>query len=101
MWLEFPNDVSCLEIDDQWMVGDALLVKPVVKEGQTSVDVYFPTADTKWFDVRSGLEMIFPFQKVGHAGVVQSINAPINYIPVFQRGGTIVPRKMRLRRSGK
>lgn len=27
------------------------------------------------------------------------VNAPLDKIPVFQRGGSIVPRKMRVRRS--
>jgi len=42
MWLEFPQDVESFGLDDQWMIGNALLVKPVVQEGHTSVEVYFP-----------------------------------------------------------
>ena len=52
MWLEFPTDAAGFAIDDQWMVGDALLVKPVTAEGAVSADVYFPgaTAGTLWYD---------------------------------------------------
>ena len=41
MALEFPQDLSCAELDRQYMLGDSLLVAPVfTKEGD--VDYYLP-----------------------------------------------------------
>jgi alpha-glucosidase (family GH31 glycosyl hydrolase) len=35
MWVEFTADPNTFQIDDQWMVGKDLLVKPVYSEVQT------------------------------------------------------------------
>ena len=42
MFLEFPEDSRTFAMDAQWMLGEALLVAPVVAEGQSSVHVYLP-----------------------------------------------------------
>ena len=43
MFTEFPSDPATFAIDDQWMVGSALLVKPITDAGQTVANVYFPS----------------------------------------------------------
>lgn len=55
---------------------------------------------TRWYDVDSLLEVNLDDASAA-GGTVVTIDAPIDKIPVFQRGGTIVPRKMRTRRSSK
>ena len=40
LWAEFPSDSGALLLDDQWMVGSALLVKPVTEQGASHVDAY-------------------------------------------------------------
>ncbi len=47
MFLEFPEDARTFAMDAQWMLGEALLVAPVVAEGQSSVHVYLP-AEGEW-----------------------------------------------------
>src|SRR3712207_1176265 len=42
MWLEFPGDAEAAKQEQQWMLGPDLLVAPVVHEGATSREVYFP-----------------------------------------------------------
>merc|ERR1719215_2265177 len=76
-------------MDDQWMVGSALLVKPVAHQGATSVSVYFP-GTMPWYDVQTYEAIRGPATKV--------VSAPLNKIPVYQRAGVIVPRRMRPRR---
>jgi len=94
MFFEFPEDSQTFSIDDQWMVGDALLVKPVTDPGKSSVDVYLPGAQS-WYD-------FYTFEKkVVSSDFRVSENAPLEKIPVFIRGGKIVPKKLRLRRSSK
>ena len=93
LWLEYPADVSAFAIDDQWLVGSDILVKPVTSAGATSVGVYFP-GSAPWYDVESGQKIVTS----GGANNV-TVDAPLDKIPVFQRGGSIVPRQMRPRRS--
>ena len=42
LWANFPSDKNVFTMDDQYMVGNALLVKPVTESGITSMDIYFP-----------------------------------------------------------
>jgi len=92
LWMEFPEDTEVLAMDDQWMVGAALLVKPVVEAGKTSVDVYLPKG--VWYNELDA-------QKHTSSGAVKRFAAPLESLPVFLRGGAIVPKKMRLRRSSR
>lgn len=91
LWMEFPNDASVLTMDDEWMVGDAILIKPVTSQGQTSTNVYFPGISTVWYDIDT-------YSKY-ESGGTRSVTAPLNKVPAFQKGGVIVPRQMRPRRS--
>jgi alpha-glucosidase (family GH31 glycosyl hydrolase) len=64
---------------DVWMLGDALLVAPVMAEGAEGRDVALPGA-VSWVDWFSGAPATSGFQA-----------AAIDEIPVFQAEGTIVP----------
>jgi alpha-glucosidase len=86
MFFEFPLDATAAPMDTQVMLGRALLVAPVLEEGATTVDVYFPTPAT-WFDYFSGAPL------PGAAGTTVTIDAPIFHIPVFLRGGSIVAQQ--------
>merc|ERR1712228_504366 len=50
------------------------------------------------YDVRS-LERIDLDYSTDHGVIEKIVEAPLHIIPVFQRGGTIIARKLRLRRS--
>ncbi|KAM7086269.1 neutral alpha-glucosidase AB isoform 1-T1 [Molossus nigricans] len=91
LWVHYPQDVTTFSIDDQFLLGDTLLVHPVSDSGAHGVQVYLPGQGEVWYDVQS-------YQK--HHGP-QTLYLPVTLssIPVFQRGGTIVPRWMRVRRS--
>lgn len=100
MFSEFPNNEAVFDMDDQWMVGSSLLVKPVTDAGQHSIDVFFPDNKREnehgWYNFYD-LSRV----QVGQGGGVVRVQAPLEIIPVFIKGGSIVPRKMRLRRSSK
>jgi mannosyl-oligosaccharide alpha-1,3-glucosidase len=95
MWMEFPTEERLFNVDDTFMVGDSLMVKPITSSGTTSTSVYFPGVANvqRWYDTTT--------RKEYKGGVTETISAPIDFIPVFQRGGTIVPKQMRVRRSSK
>lgn len=98
MWMEYPRTEALFATDDQYLVGSDLLIKPVTGAGVTETTVLFPTADT-WYDVDTMERVAAEGQKDG----VQSITvaSDIDKIPVYQRGGSIIPRKLRLRRSAR
>ncbi|XP_047740742.1 neutral alpha-glucosidase AB-like, partial [Hyalella azteca] len=89
MWVEFPGDEQTFDLDMQYMVGNSHLVAPVGDSGATVLSVYFPAGI--WYDVVDNSAVQGP----GTA----SVNVPPEKIPVFQREGSIVPRKERVRRS--
>ena len=72
------------------MIGSDLLVAPVLAAGVNTVHVYFP-GKQPWYDIDTYFSRTGPGRK--------SVSAPLRKIPVFQRGGSIIPRKMRVRRS--
>ena len=49
MFAEFPDDDVTYKMGDQFMLGSAILVKPVVQQNQASVDVYLPKTRVCFF----------------------------------------------------
>ncbi|KAK3096704.1 hypothetical protein FSP39_002561 [Pinctada imbricata] len=78
----FPDDKNTWDIDTQFMWGSELLIIPVLKAGEQEVLGYFPLG--RWFDYRSGQEVMGT--KRHHI-----LSAPRDYIPLFVRGGSILP----------
>ncbi|KAF9207018.1 hypothetical protein BGZ49_001354 [Haplosporangium sp. Z 27] len=89
---QFPEDEAVFAMDDQYMVGDALLVKPVSKPGVTRSTVYF-AGNEKWFDIKD--------YSVEQGPGAKEVASPADKIPVYQRAGTIIPKRERPRRSSK
>lgn len=94
--MQYPQTEALFAVDHQYLFGADLLVVPVTKQGATDVEVQFPT-DHVWYDVKT-MELA---SDTIHAGQVNTkvVHADIDIIPVYQRGGSIIPRKLRLRRS--
>ena len=42
LWVEFPTDKAGFGVDNEHMLGSALLVHPVTESGANHVNVYFP-----------------------------------------------------------
>jgi len=77
---DFQHDAAARETDDQYLLGDALLVAPVMKPGQTARSVYLPKGT--WYDWHTGAT---------HAGESYvTADAPLERIPLFARGGSII-----------
>ncbi|XP_066973212.1 neutral alpha-glucosidase AB isoform X2 [Macrobrachium rosenbergii] len=89
IWVDFPEDEASFGIDYEHLIGSALLVRPVVDQGATSASVYFPPG--LWYDVQDLTRYTGPSSA--------TVAAPRDKIPVFQRGGSIIPRKDRVRRA--
>ena len=73
---EWPDDARAWDFPFEYLLGDDLLVAPVVEPGATSVRAYLPAGD--WVDVWTGETFTGPVE-VERA-------APLGSIPVFARG---------------
>jgi len=80
MALAFPEDPTARGLDDQYMLGDALLVAPILEPGTSERRVYLPAGE--WFDLWTGAAI---------AAGWQTVPAALDTIPVFVRGGAVVP----------
>lgn len=90
MLAEYPLDKNVYMLDDQYMLADKLLVRPVLHKGATTVNVYFPSVDGKdqsdiWYDFET-------YTKIESIGL-KAIQVDSLKVPVFQKGGTIIPKK--------
>ncbi|XP_063543327.1 neutral alpha-glucosidase AB isoform X2 [Cydia strobilella] len=93
MFHDYPEEEETFDIQDQYLLGDEFLVRPVTEPGVTSVKVYLPGKATRtlWYDVDSY------HAHAANGYFTQDVN--IAKIPLYQRGGSVVPRKERVRRS--
>ncbi|GAB6011297.1 glycoside hydrolase family 31 protein [Viscerimonas tarda] len=94
LFFDFRKDSKVYDIKDQLMFGTAFMVCPVTKpmyydvnsKKLTGIDktrsVYLPK-DANWIDFHTGTKY--------QGGSFITADAPIDYIPVFVRQGSIVP----------
>ncbi|HZL49712.1 MAG TPA: TIM-barrel domain-containing protein [Terracidiphilus sp.] len=79
--LEYPDDASVREIQDQFLFGPSLLVSPVVDKGARERGLWLPAADN-WVDFWTGQR---------HQGGERiKAEAPISQIPIHVKEGSIV-----------
>ena len=80
----FPDDEHCYADCDDFMLGDALLVAPVVEAGATTRTVYLPEGPEAWYDFHTGERF--------EAGRAHTVAAPLRgALPLFARSGTAIP----------
>lgn len=86
---EFPNEPSLAAADRQFMLGPSLLITPVLDTLATSVDGVFPgmKEGTVWYDWYNQTAVsVAP-------GANVTIDAPLGHIPVYIRGGSVLPQQ--------
>jgi len=80
LW-SFSADPRAAAIEDEVMLGDAVLAAPVLHEGQRQRDVYLPAGG--WYTWWTG---------EAHEGPADvPVAAPLDRLPLCGRAGTIVP----------
>jgi alpha-D-xyloside xylohydrolase len=80
MPLAFPGDANTYDKDLQYMLGPSLLVAPIYDAGERR-SLYLP--EGTWVDYWS--------KQVVHGPVNITVNAPLDTLPLFVRGGAIIP----------
>ncbi len=78
--MDYPDDINTFGIDDAYMMGDSMLVAPLVC-GEFERDVYLPKG--RWRCFWSG--------QLYDGGLIHTVKAGIEHIPVFVKDGTILP----------
>lgn len=81
LWWGAPKDRALRECEDAFLLGDALLVAPVLEAGVTRRTVRLPRG--RWYDTATGEAYEGPGQVV--------VEAPLSRIPVLARAGAVVP----------
>ncbi len=81
MAISYPDDPRAWTEQQQYLLGDDLLIAPVIEPGARARTVYLPQGE--WKDWWSGVRWMGP------AYVVTP--APLDQIPVFVRGGVVSP----------
>ncbi|XP_053576423.1 SITS-binding protein-like [Bombina bombina] len=53
MWWISPNDPMAFTVDDQFLIGDEMLVAPITEQGQVHRDIFLPGVGYKWMDTKT------------------------------------------------
>ena len=84
---EFPNDPSLASADRQFLLGPSLMIIPVLEPHVDTVDGVFPgvAQGEVWYDwyTQTAVDAA--------PGVNTTIEAPLGHIPVYVRGGSVLP----------
>lgn len=78
--MDYPDDLHGWTVDDQYLIGESLLVAPLVA-GQTERGVHLPQGT--WFDFWTGTRH--------DGGGSITVAAPLEQIPIFVKKGSLLP----------
>lgn len=79
--LEYPNDPNTFNLNDEFMLGESILVSPVVEQGKTKKLVYLP--EGKW--------ICYNTSKIYEGNNYYIVDAPIDTLPMFVKYNSIIP----------
>jgi alpha-glucosidase len=79
--LNYQDDPNTYNLDDQFMIGSDILVAPVMKPDVTRRLVYLPRG--VWYDYWTN--------KKFEGATTITVDAPLDTVPMFVRGGAIIP----------
>ncbi|MCG7528836.1 glycoside hydrolase family 31 protein, partial [Streptomyces sp. OfavH-34-F] len=81
VWWSDPGDRALRDCEDAFLLGEALLVAPVLEPGVVRRPVRLPPGH--WYDTVSGAVYEGPGQVV--------VEAPLSRVPVLARAGSVIP----------
>ncbi|WP_437571068.1 TIM-barrel domain-containing protein [Sorangium sp. So ce542] len=95
MFLNFPDDVEVYDhLDDQFFLGDFLLIAPIVDEGDTRT-IYLPRgADWYPFPEEGALgAKVAGGTNIGVTSGTTPYHAPLGVVPIYVQAGAILPMR--------
>ncbi|NEC72859.1 glycoside hydrolase family 31 protein, partial [Streptomyces rochei] len=81
LWWSSPEERALRDCEDAFLLGDCLLVAPVLEPGADRRAVRLPRG--RWYDTATGRAYEGPAQVL--------VDAPLARVPVFARGGAVLP----------
>jgi alpha-glucosidase len=81
--LDYPDDKRAIDQESEFLFGDDLLVAPVVDSDRDQREVYLPRG--VWYDHWTDRRYEGPTRV--------NVDAPLDRIPMFVRGGAIIPTR--------
>ncbi|MEW2630665.1 glycoside hydrolase family 31 protein [Streptomyces sp. NPDC048389] len=81
LWWRTPQDRALRNCEDAFLLGDALLVAPVLEPGSDRRAVRLPRG--RWYDTATGR----PYEGPGQV----LVEAPLSRVPVLARAGAVLP----------
>jgi alpha-D-xyloside xylohydrolase len=82
LMMDFGGDTNALDVGDQFLFGPEIMVSPVTRSNAVTRSVYLPGVGD-WYDFWTGRRMA--------GGQRIEAASPIETLPLFVRGGTILP----------
>lgn len=79
--LHYQNDSETWNLNGEFLVGENLLVAPVLEQGAAKKMVYLPAGN--WYDFESGKKYV--------GGQYYLVDAPLDTCPMFVKEGSILP----------
>ncbi|WP_079476356.1 glycoside hydrolase family 31 protein [Marinococcus halophilus] len=82
-FFDFGDDPATHAENDEFMLGEELLVCTIVRPGERERMVYLPAHPHGWYDMHTG--------KWYEGGQTVTVPAPLKYTPVMVKGGSLLP----------
>ncbi|ORX69562.1 alpha glucosidase [Linderina pennispora] len=82
---QYPEIAATSAIDKQFLIGDGLLISPVLTQGAVTVDAFFPKGI--WYDW-------YTYKAVKGENKEITLDAPLEHVNVHVRGGAILPAQV-------
>jgi alpha-glucosidase len=79
--LHYESDENVRELNDEFLVGESILVAPVVMQGARNRMVYLPEGN--WIDYHTKEEIT--------GGKFMIVEAPLDICPIYMKSGSIIP----------
>ncbi|MDP5218990.1 glycoside hydrolase family 31 protein [Ruegeria sp. 2205SS24-7] len=83
LFLDFPDDPACRDAQFEFMLGPDLLIASVIEQGAKTRQVYLPDWPGGWWQLDSA--------RWHPGGQTLEIPVTLDSIPVFVRGGSVLP----------
>ena len=85
LFMAFPADRELRNLHSQWLMGDGLLVSPVLRGGRAGTDAYFPAGT--WYSLHDGSVI-----DSRSGGKWVTLDAGLtDHVPLHVLGGTVLP----------
>jgi alpha-D-xyloside xylohydrolase len=81
--MDFGKDEAVKNIGYQFMFGPSFMINPIYTYKAREREVYFPKGEI-WYDFYTG-------NVASNGGETKTVSAPYDKVPVYVRGGSIVP----------